>query len=90
MSDKSDSLPEIKSVPRYARICPDDWQGNNAVFTCPLCKRPFLVSAMKNVHNKKRACPRCIGEVQCVGICTSSAKEGGHAFAYLKPTGEKK
>ena len=86
MSDKSDSLPEIKSVPWDARISPDDWYGNNAAFLCPFCNRSFVVSSFLG---KKRICPRCTGEAKCVGICTTSADKGGRAFAYIATNTEK-
>ena len=79
----------IADLPQKQRINPDDWQGNNAAFFCPLCKRAFLVSYAKNIHNQVRTCPRCTGAVKCVGICTGSANQGGHAFAYFVSSSEK-
>jgi hypothetical protein len=35
----------------------EDWEGNNAAFTCPLCAKVFIVSTV--IHKKGRACPGC-------------------------------
>lgn len=32
-----------------------DWEGNNAAFSCPVCREVFVVSAM--VHEDGRVCP---------------------------------
>jgi transcription elongation factor Elf1 len=33
----------------------EDWQGNNAAFTCPACKKVYIVSAQ--MHKEGRDCP---------------------------------
>jgi predicted RNA-binding Zn-ribbon protein involved in translation (DUF1610 family) len=35
----------------------EDWEGNNAAFTCPACGKVFIVS--ERIHNGSRACPGC-------------------------------
>ena len=35
----------------------EDWQGNNASFTCPVCGKVFIVSGM--IHRGLRECPEC-------------------------------
>ena len=36
----------------------EDWVGNNAAFTCPLCGKVFLVSGL--LHQRSgRDCPSC-------------------------------
>lgn len=35
----------------------EDWEGNNAAFTCPACSKVFIVSGM--MHKTGRACPSC-------------------------------
>lgn len=39
----------------------EDWEGNNAVFTCPIkgCGKVFLVSGALNIHGGNRKCPNC-------------------------------
>ncbi len=42
----------------------EDWEGNNAAFTCPICKKVFIVSDTRmHVSPKKergyRKCPSC-------------------------------
>jgi len=36
----------------------EDWEGNNAAFTCPHCGEVFIVSGTR-VHNGERSCPEC-------------------------------
>jgi hypothetical protein len=33
----------------------EDWEGNNAAFSCPACAKVFIVSGM--VHKAGRSCP---------------------------------
>jgi hypothetical protein len=33
----------------------EDWEGNNAAFTCPNCKKVFIVSGL--LHDGRRKCP---------------------------------
>ena len=43
----------------------EDWEGNNAAFTCPKCEKVFIVSAI--IHRHGRQCPACgksIGRVK--------------------------
>lgn len=35
----------------------EDWEGNNASFTCPVCKKVFIVSG--HLHRGERKCPFC-------------------------------
>ncbi len=40
----------------------EDWYGNNAAFSCPLCGKVFIVSQMlkeKGSENGHRKCPSC-------------------------------
>ena len=60
----------------------EDWEGNNAAFTCPHCGKVFIVSWLihkksKNPPEAKRPCPKCgksIGHVSKKG-----RKDGGTA-----------
>lgn len=36
----------------------EDWEGSNAAFTCPHCRKVFIVNATR-MHNGVRACPKC-------------------------------
>lgn len=47
----------------------DDWHGNNAAFTCPVCGNVFIVSKM--IDKGVRSCPRC-GKSK--GYCTGGEK----------------
>lgn len=52
----------------------EDWEGNNAAFTCPLCGKVFIVSG--RIHRGKRKCPDC-GE--STGVVVGGKKTGGRA-----------
>jgi len=44
-----------RSIDRNAIRQDEDWEGNNAAFTCPACGKVFIVSAI--LHQGRRACP---------------------------------
>ena len=52
----------------------EDWEGNNAAFTCPICGKVFIVSA--RFHKGGRSCPGC-GKSK--GRCNGGKKSGGTA-----------
>jgi predicted RNA-binding Zn-ribbon protein involved in translation (DUF1610 family) len=52
----------------------EDWEGNNAAFTCPICGKVFIVSAQ--LHGGGRSCPGC---GKSVGRCDGGKKSGGTA-----------
>ncbi|SHF09047.1 hypothetical protein SAMN02745157_1613 [Kaistia soli DSM 19436] len=52
----------------------EDWEGNNAAFTCPSCSKVFLVSGM--IHKKGRACPAC---GLAIAYVEGGRKSGGSA-----------
>ena len=42
----------------------EDWEGNNAAFVCPICRKVFIVSHTRmhiGLNNEKgyRECPEC-------------------------------
>ena len=37
----------------------EDWEGNNAAFSCPQCGKVFIVSGL--LHRDGRECPSCGG-----------------------------
>ncbi len=44
----------------------EDWEGNNAAFTCPVCKKFFIVSAL--LHQGRRTCPNAkCGKISGLG-----------------------
>lgn len=47
----------------------EDWVGNNAAFTCPHCRKVFLVSGL--IHRGTRSCPSC---AKSTGRCEKSGK----------------
>ena len=53
----------------------DDWVGNNAAFTCPVCGKVFLVSGP--LHRNGRACPSC---GRSTAHIKGGAKSGGTAW----------
>ncbi len=56
----------IKSLPKDA-----DWYGNNAAFTCPVCGKVFIVSAVLNEKGKKKGERECPGCGETVAFCTT-------------------
>jgi hypothetical protein len=54
----------------------EDWEGNNAAFTCPnpKCGKVFIVSAM--IHRGARQCPACC---KSIGRVKGGRKTGGIA-----------
>jgi len=53
---------ETKKLHRDEKILDADWHGNNAAFTCPVCNKVFLVSAILNEPGGERGvrlCPNC-------------------------------
>jgi Zn finger protein HypA/HybF involved in hydrogenase expression len=53
----------------------EDWEGNNAAFTCPKCGKVFLVSAQ--LHKGGRECPGCRGSR---GYVVGGKQKGGKAY----------
>ncbi len=58
-----------------------DWLGNNAAFTCPVCQRVFVVSAM--LHRNGRLCPGC---GKSTGHVRGGRNTGGEAFVEWSET----
>jgi hypothetical protein len=60
----------------------EDWQGNNAAFTCPACKKVYIVSA--RMHPEGRDCP-APGCGQSRGLVVGGKDSGGTAsFTYIQ------
>jgi len=53
----------------------EDWEGNDAAFTCPKCGKVFLVSGQ--LHAQVRKCPAC---GRATGFVSSGRKSGGQAY----------
>lgn len=54
----------------------EDWEGNNAAFTCPVCGKVFIVSTAPQLHAGKRECPKCGNSSAEI---TGGRKSGGTA-----------
>ncbi len=54
----------------------DDWEGNNAAFTCPVddCGKVYIVSSL--LHKSGRKCPKC---GKSTAYATGSKMKGGIA-----------
>jgi hypothetical protein len=52
----------------------EDWEGNNAAFTCPRCQKVFIVSGQ--IHRGHRDCPGCH---KSIGRVSGGRKSGGTA-----------
>jgi hypothetical protein len=53
----------------------EDWHGNDAAFTCPACKKVFVVSGL--LDRKGRKCPNCS---QSIGFVKGGKDSGGTAM----------
>jgi hypothetical protein len=47
----------IRQIDKDHPACDEDWDGNNAAFSCPICRKVFLVS--EYMHGGQRDCPNC-------------------------------
>ncbi len=50
-----ESAVVVRKIDRNSIRDDEDWEGNNAAFTCPVCKKVFIVSAL--LHQGRRTCP---------------------------------
>ena len=64
----------VRNVDRNAIGLNEDWEGNNAAFSCPACNKVFIVSAL--LHGGQRECPNC-GKSK--GYVHGSKQTGGSA-----------
>jgi len=48
----------------------EDWEGDNAAFSCPICGKVFIVIA--HAHGGKRDCPECAQSTGNVSGLSSS------------------
>jgi len=51
-----DTMP-VKNLDSSNLEKTEDWAGNNAAFTCPVCAKVFIVSQV--IHGGERKCPDC-------------------------------
>ena len=59
----------------------EDWEGNNAAFSCPVCGKVFIVSSHMHIvsshmHEGTRECPSCH---KSTGYVVGGKKSGGSA-----------
>jgi hypothetical protein len=47
----------VRNIDKDHQARDEDWDGNNAAFSCPVCGKVFLVSG--HMHDGKRDCPGC-------------------------------
>lgn len=64
-----------REIDRMAPARDDDWEGNNAAFSCPRCGKVFVVSGM--LHQQGRACPGC---GKATGFVNGGRQSGGSAY----------
>jgi hypothetical protein len=64
----------VRNIDRNAIGLKEDWEGNNAAFSCPACNKVFIVSAL--LHGGQRECPNC-GKSK--GYVHGSKQGGGSA-----------
>jgi predicted RNA-binding Zn-ribbon protein involved in translation (DUF1610 family) len=66
----------VRSIDPDVQARDEDWEGNNAAFSCPVCGKVFLVSASPLMHNGSRECPNCH---RSTGYVEGGRKGGGSA-----------
>lgn len=54
----------------------EDWEGNTAVFTCPVCSKVFFVSSSGGLQYASRVCPNC---ERAQGWVKGAKHDGGEA-----------
>jgi predicted RNA-binding Zn-ribbon protein involved in translation (DUF1610 family) len=64
----------VRNIDRNAIGLNEDWEGNNAAFSCPACNKVFIVSVL--LHGGQRECPNC-GKSK--GYVQGSKQTGGSA-----------
>lgn len=65
---------EVRNIDPDIMTHNEDWEGNNAAFSCPVCGKVFLVSAL--MHKGARQCPSCH---KSTGYVVGGKKTGGSA-----------
>jgi hypothetical protein len=50
-------MTAVRNIDKDHMAADEDWEGNNAAFSCPVCRKVFLVSS--HMHEGKRECPSC-------------------------------
>ena len=64
----------VREIAPNAIRLDEDWESNNAAFTCPQCKKVFIISGM--LHKSGRDCPNC---GQSTGRVRGGKDSGGSA-----------
>jgi len=60
---------QFKEIDKKNLPLTEDLVGNNAAFTCPVCRQVFIVSTF--AHRGKRMCPTC---QKSVGYCDKDSE----------------
>ena len=50
-------MSQVRELDKDSLNDDEDWNGNNAAFTCPHCSNVFVVSGYKNPHGRR--CTSC-------------------------------
>jgi len=64
----------VRTIDKDHQARDEDWDGNNAAFSCPVCGKVFLVSG--HMHDGKRECPSCH---KSTGYVVAGKKSDGSA-----------
>jgi rubrerythrin len=64
----------VRNIDKDYMARDEDWDGNNAAFSCPCCGKVFLVSGY--MHEGKRVCPVC---QDSTGYVIGAKDSGGSA-----------
>jgi predicted RNA-binding Zn-ribbon protein involved in translation (DUF1610 family) len=64
-----------REIDRTVPARDEDWEGNNAVFSCPKCGKVFVVGGM--LHQQGRAYPGC---GKATGFVNGGRQSSGSAY----------
>ena len=67
----------IRTIDPASIRADEDWEGNNAAFTCPACGKVFIVSGL--LHRAGRPCPNSTCG-KSVGHVRGGKKKDGMAY----------
>lgn len=72
----------VRHIDKEHQARDEDWEGNNAAFSCPVCGKVFLVSAYMHGdgHKGARPCPGCKKSTGNVG----ESKKDPEGFARIE------
>jgi hypothetical protein len=64
----------VRKLDRLALQKTEDWAGNNAAFTCPICAKVFIVSQL--IHRGERNCQTAVNpQLDSLAVAETKARQ---------------